>query len=153
MKILLRATVLLVTLAIGAAAGYWYAAKYAEARNFAFDMAEVGYYASFMSIQMREGTDATREEAIRGHLALIEKRKAHTSPLFTEKIAATDSALGYARLSALAKKRGADQEAQQLLNRAVSFCPQMGWAECGSEKIISFVQQLDKQGIFGEATK
>jgi hypothetical protein len=153
MKIFLRAIGILAILAVGASAGYWYAVKYSEAQSFAFDMAEAAYYSSFMSIQMSEGTDATREEAIRGHLALIEKRKSHPSPLFTEKVAAIDSALGYARLSALAKKRGAEQEAQQLLSRAVSFCPQMGFRECNAEKIFDAVQHLDKQGIFGLGAK
>ena len=153
MKSLVRATVVFTALAVGAAAGYWYAVKYSEALNLAFDMAETEYYSSFMSIQMSEGTDATREEAIRTHLALIEKRKGHTSPLFTEKFAATDSALGYARLSALAKKRGAQQETQQLLSQAVSFCPQMGWGQCDEDEILSLVQQLDKQGIFSLGAK
>lgn len=148
MKYLLHSTVLLLALAVGAAIGYSYAEKYGEARILAFDMAEIEYYSSLSSIQMAEGTDATREEAIRNHLALIEKRKNHTSSIFTEKVAATDSALDYARLAALAKKRGADQESQQLLGKAASFCPQMGWKECNTEKLISLVLQLDKRGFF-----
>jgi hypothetical protein len=153
MKYLIGTVVILASLTIGASGGYWYAVKDNEARNFAFDMAEMNFYLSYMAIQMVDGTDATREEAIRGHLTLIEKRKGHASPLFTEKVAATDSALSYAKLSVLAKKRGAEQEAQQLLDRAVSFCPQMGLAQCSSEKILSLVQQIDKQGIFGAGAK
>lgn len=149
MKVFLRIAVVLVILCIGVVGGYWYASRYAEAKNFASDVSELEFYSAIWSTQMAEGTDATREEAIRGHLALIEKRKGHASPMFTEKVAATDSALGYARLSALAKKRGADQEASRLLGQAASYCPAMGWRECDAEKILSAVQQLDKQGIFG----
>jgi predicted ATPase len=101
-----------------------------------------------MDMQMSEGTDAAREEAIHTFLALNEKRKQQPSELFPESLLAKDSALAYARLAALAKKRGATQEAEQYLNRAASLCPQTGWQECSAEKIVSMVHRLDRNGIF-----
>ena len=112
-------------------------------------MAETSYYLAFFETQMSEGTDAAREEAIRGFLALLEKRKGHWTPLFTEKLYAVDSAVANAQLSALARKRGATQEAQDYLNLAASFCPQIGWQNCSAEKIVSHAQRLDKHGLFG----
>ena len=127
---------------------FCFGSRLIQASAFAFDMAEVEYYSTHMEMQFSEGTDATREEAIHTFLALNEKRKTRPSEFFTEKILATDSALAYARLAALAQKRGATQEAQQYLNRAASFCPKIGWQECSAEKITYVVQRLDKQGIF-----
>ena len=148
MKTLLRIASYLLVLAVGLGAGFYLGSRINQASALAFDMAETGYFVAHMETQFSEGTDATREEAIHAFLALNEKRKARPNELFTEKILAADSALAYARLAALAQKRGATQEAQQYLNRAESFCPQIGWQDCSAEKITYMVQRLDKQGIF-----
>jgi len=148
MKTVLRITSYVLVLAIGLGAGFYFASRLSRASAFAFDMAEVGYFAAHMDMQFSEGTDAAREEVIHTFLALNEKQKARPSEFFTERMLATDSALAYARLAALAQKRGATQEAQQYLARAASFCPQIGWQECSAEKITYMVQRLDKQGIF-----
>lgn len=141
-------------LAIGVGTGFYFGYSLSQARSVAVDMVEVGYYSAHMETQMSEGTDATREEAIRSFIALNEKRKEHPSIWLTEKILATDSALAYARLAALAQKRGSTQEAQQYMTRAVSFCPQIGWEECSAEKINYVVHRLDRTGIFvGNAPK
>jgi hypothetical protein len=153
MKLLLKALVVLFAFAAGGYGGYWYATKSAEGAFLAFDMLEHNYYLSFSSVQMANGTDATREKVIRSHLALMEKHKVRPSIFFTDESIAFDSALAYARLSALAKRQGSTLEAQQLLDRAVSYCPKLGWSKCDSEKILSAVQQLDKQNIFGSGTK
>lgn len=148
MKTLVRIASYVVMLGVGLVIGLYCGSRYKEARSFAFDAAEITHYSAYMKTQMVQGTDASLEEAIRGFLALIEKRKGHQSPWLTEKVFATDAALSNARLAALAQKRGATQEAQQYLNRAASFCPQLGWKECSAEKITSMVQRLDKEGIF-----
>ncbi|MCB1809825.1 MAG: hypothetical protein KDJ99_33065 [Candidatus Competibacteraceae bacterium] len=148
MKIATRITSYVLVLVVGLAIGFYYGSRFGQAHAFAFDMAEISYYSAHMDMQMSEGTDATREEAIHAFLALVEKRSEQSNAFFTKKIIATDSALANARLAALAKKRGAVQEAQQYLNRAVSFCPQMGWKDCSAEKISHMVNQLDKEDIF-----
>jgi hypothetical protein len=149
MKTVLRIASYLLIFALGLGGGYYFGFRTGQVSALAFDMAEMEYYFTLNEVQMAEGTDATREEALRGFLAFIEKRRGHESPWFTEKIYATDSALANARLSALAKKRGANQEADEYLNRAASFCPQIGWQECSVEKIASVAQRLDKHGLFG----
>ena len=153
MKTLLRIASYLLVLVIGLGTGYYFGTEINRARSLAFDMVEVGYYGAHMEMQFSEGTDAAREEVIHTFLALNEKRKSRPSEFFTEQMLATDSALAYGRLAALAQKRGAIQEAQQYLNRAASFCPQIGWQECSAEKITYMVQRLDKQGIFREVAE
>ena len=148
MKTGLRIFSYVLVLALGLAGGYFFGLRNSQGGAIAFDMAEMGYYFAHNEVQMAEGTDATREEALRGFLAFMEKRRGQESPWITEKVYATDSALANARLFALAKKRGATQEANEYLNRAVSFCPQIGWQDCSAEKILSVVQRQDKQGLF-----
>jgi len=133
MKPAIRVITYVLILAIGLVAGLYFGSRFSQARSVAFDMAEFSYYS-----------------AIRGFLALNKKRKEHPSLWLTEKVLATDFALAYARLAALAQKRGATQEAQQYLNRAVSFCPQIGWKECSAEKLNNVVHRLDRTGIFKE---
>jgi hypothetical protein len=153
MKTLVRISSYLLVLVIGLGTGYYFGTEINRARSLAFDMVEVEYFGAYIGMQMSEGTDASREEALHAFLALNEKRRVRPSEFFTERILATDSALAYARLAALAQKRGATQEAQQYLNRAASFCPQIGWQECSAEKITYMVQRLDKQGIFKKGLK
>jgi hypothetical protein len=119
-------------------------------RSFVFETAEMSYYLAYVNTQMSEGTDATREEVLHEFLKQNEKRRGHPSALFDigDRGFAMDAALTYARLAALAQKRGANQEAQQYLVRAASFCPQFGWKECSIEKISYMVKRLDKKGTF-----
>jgi len=144
MKTIIRIASYLLVLALGLGGGYYFGYRTGQVSAIAFDMAEMEYYFTHNEVQMAEGTDATREEALRSFLAFIEKRRGNESPWFTEKIYATDSALANARLFALAKKRGATQEATEYLGRAASFCPQIGWKECSAEKIVQLSQRLDK---------
>ena len=153
MKILLRIALCLLVLIIGLGTGYYFCTEINRARSLAFDIAEAAYFVAHVDIQMSEGTDATREEALHGFLALNEKRRARSTEFYTEKMFATGSALAYARLSALARKRGATQEAQQYLKRAESFCPQIGWQECSAAKISYMVQRLDKHGMFKDGAE
>lgn len=154
MKPAIRIISYVLILALGLGTGFYFGSRYSQSISHAFDMAHVGYYMSHMEMQMSEGTDASREEAIHNFLAQNEKRKEQPSIWLTEKILATDSALAYARLAALAQKRGSTQEAQKYMTTAVSFCPQIGWEECSAEKINYVVHRLDRTGIFvGNAPK
>lgn len=148
MNVVVRIASYLLVLTIGLAGGYylWFGSK--EGQTMAFDVIESSYYSAYMDMQMSEGTDVAREEAIRTFLALTERRRERRAPMFSKDILAIDSALAYARLAALAQKRGATQEAKQYLANAASYCPQIGWQECSVEKITHFATRLDKQGLF-----
>jgi hypothetical protein len=137
--------VLAVNLGVGYYTGFWVG----KGNVLAFDVAETADYSGFIEAQLSEGTNAARDEALHNFLAVIEKRKGHWTPTFSEKAYAVDSALTNARLSALAQKRGTSQDAQEYLERAVSFCPQIGWQDCSAEKMVAFAQRLDEHGLFG----
>ncbi|WP_018604906.1 hypothetical protein [Uliginosibacterium gangwonense] len=135
---------ILVSMLVGAAAGYWAAYHV----SLAFDSTEIDFYSSYIATQLEEGADAAKEKAILSHLALIEKRSHHKDEIFNGSVAAFDAAKAYANLYALAKKRGADQEAQTFLDHATSYCPQLAWKECNADKLLEVAKRLDKQGIF-----
>ena len=139
-----------VILLVGLSVGFYYGnIRLGEARRTAENMLLTAKYSFFLETQMKEGTDAAYEEAIQGHLALLKDLKQNPDAILTDKVFAIDSALDYARLSALASKRGAAQEAKQLLARAEAFCPQIGWRECSAYKIQYFASLIDKRGLFG----
>lgn len=149
MKTPIRIASYLLIFSIGLGAGYYIGFGVSQSTAFALEMGEATYYSAYFNMQLTEGTDSAREEAIHGFLALLKSRKDRKSSWLTEKVYAIDSALANAQLSALAQKRGAAQEAQQYLERAASFCPQIGWQECSAEKIVYVAQRLDKHGLFG----
>ena len=86
MKIATRITSYVLVLVVGLAIGFYYGSRFGQAHAFAFDMAEISYYSAHMDMQMSEGTDATREEAIHAFLALVEKRSEQSNAFFTKKI-------------------------------------------------------------------
>lgn len=149
MKTVGRVLSYVVVLAVGFGGGTYVGYAASQARASAYQMAEIAHYSAFVSAQMSEGTDEAGEEALRVFLAVIENRKGNWSPIFPERVYAIDSALTNARLSALAQRRGARDEARRYLDAALSFCPQTGWRDCTAENMMAVVQRLDKDGIFG----
>ncbi len=149
MKTAARIATYVLTLALGIAIGFYVGSRAHEVMQAGGEMLESKYYATHMGMQLDHGTDAGREDMIRAFIALNEKHMARPSRLLTERMLATDAALSYARLAALANKRGAMQEATQHVKQAVSYCPKIGWKACSIEEINSMVERLDRQGIFG----
>ena len=151
MKTIVRTGIVVLALATGLAVGFYFGVKSSESHAFVGEMAEVAHYSAYLEVQRSEGDDAAYEEALRGYLALLEARKGKPSALFSERVHAVDSALTYARLSALALKRGANEEASRYLAEASALCPQLGWRECSAESITALAQRLDKGGLVGSA--
>jgi hypothetical protein len=114
-------------------------------------MAEVAYYSAYLELQRSNGDDRAYEAALRDYLAFLGARKDKPSALFPERVHAVDSALTYARLSALALKRGANDDATRYLAQASALCPKLGWRECSAETISAAAQRLDKPGSLGSA--
>jgi len=130
---------------LGTYAGY----RIAEAKNFATEMAQVAHYSAYLDAQRAQGSDAAYEEALRGYIAVLDLRSKGPSPIFSDKVYAVDSALTYARLSTLASRRGAKEEAATYLMKASDLCPRLGWKDCSAATITEVAARLDK----GRATK
>ena len=135
--------------AVGAAAGGYVGFRAAESRALMNEVSEVAHYSALLDVQQSKGNDAAYEEALRGYLAVLERHKGSESPLLSGKVIAVDTALTYARLSALALKRGSHDDAKERLSRAVTLCPQLQWQECSGETITAVAQRLDKRGLVG----
>ena len=152
MKKVAQIGIIVFVLAAGVALGFYLGFKAAESRAAVGQIAEVAYYSAFLEAQRSRGDDAAYEEALRGHLQLLDDRKGKPSLIdFAGTVVAFDSALTYARLSELALKRGATEEASRYLAHAAALCPKLGWRECSGEGIRAFAQGLDKRGLFGSA--
>jgi len=149
MNTAIRVVTYILVLVFGIALGFYLGARFYDTTMLGTEMLETNYYGAHMEVQLEHGTDSSREDAVRTLIALNEKRIARPSRYLTERMLAIDLALSYARLAALARKRGATQEAEQYSSKAVSFCPKIGWQVCSIEEINQMVQQLDKRGIFG----
>lgn len=149
MKSVVHIGVVVLALATGAAIGFYFGVESSRSQAFFADMVEVAYYSSFVAVQRSEGNDAAYEESLRAYLELVEARNRKASVLFPERWNYLDLALTHARLSALAKKRGATEVASGHLAEAAALCPKLGWRECSSEKILTVAERLDKRGLFG----
>jgi hypothetical protein len=91
----------------------------------------------------RSGNDAAYETALRQHVAFLQLNAQSAERVFGAKATANDTALAYARLSMLARKRGADVESLNYSKQAESFCPTLGWQECSVDKLFALASQLD----------
>src|SRR5215831_6078578 len=150
MKTLARVGIGVAVFALGVALGFYLGFQASDARFAVGQLAEIAHYGAFLEAQRSNGSDAAYEEALRGYLQVLNERRGKPS-LFSasETVIAFDSALTYARLSALAEKRDAHEEATRYLNEATALCPKLGWRECSAETISAFAQRLDKRGLFG----
>ncbi len=151
MKSIAGVGIVVCALATGAAIGFYVGVESSRSQAFFGDMAEAAYYSAFVDVQRTEGDDAAYEESLRGYLALIEARNGKPTTLFPEHWNSLDLALTHARLSALARKRGANELASSHLAAAAALCPKLGWRECSVERITAVAQRLDKRELFGSA--
>jgi hypothetical protein len=149
MNTVTRIGILLAVFAAGIAIGAYLGIMVTQSRSLADEMAEVAYYSTFLEVQRSKGDDAAYEQALRGYLSILNDRKGRPSVLLSERTNAFDSALTYARLSTLARRRGAIEEASRYLAEASALCPKLGWRECSAESIAAVAQRLDQRGLFG----
>jgi len=91
----------------------------------------------------RSGNDAAYETALRQHISFLQFNAQRAERVFGAKATANDTALAYARLSMLARKRGADAESLQYAKQAEFLCPALGWQDCSAEKLVALASQLD----------
>jgi hypothetical protein len=146
MNTIARLGVYLLIFAAGGGVGTYVGYRVAEAKNFAHEMTEVSRLSADLEAQRTKGSDVAYEDALKGFLASLEMRSRGPAPVFPDKVYAMDSALAYVRLSMLASKRGARDEAARYLNKAADLCPRIGSQECSAATLTEMVVRLDKRG-------
>jgi hypothetical protein len=139
-----RIGVYLLVFATGGGIGGYVGYRAAEAKAFAYEMAEVSRLSEDLQAQRAKGGDVAYEDALRTYLASVDLRSRGPAPIFPDRVYATDSALAYVRLSMLASKRGAKDEAAIYLKKATDFCPRIGSHDCSAATLTEMVLQLDK---------
>lgn len=137
----LIAVAIIISFIIGTYVGY----VVSNDQVFAEDVIVMSKQYQFIEIARAEGSDDLYKEALLGFLDLLEslKSKRKRSPLFTERVLATDIALTHARLAILSEDNGDINGKTNHLNLAESYCPETGIIDCTSEKIVEMVKQLD----------
>ena len=151
MSTITRIGIFVLVFAAGGGLGTYLGFRIAGGKAFADEMAQVAHYSAYLDAQLAKGNDAAYEEALRGYLALLDMRSRSASPMFSEKVYAVDTALTYARLSVLASKRGANDEAAAYLTKASALCPKLGWEDCSAATITQVAGRLDKRSTIGSS--
>jgi hypothetical protein len=103
---------------VGFVGGCFYGFCATGSRSTLNGMADVAQFSMYLSVQRSSGTDAAYEEALKAFLLVFEQLKNKWNPTWPESIYAADTALTYARLAALARKRDAENEAAECHWRA-----------------------------------
>lgn len=111
MNTIARIGVYLVVFAAGGGVGTYVGYRIAEAKAFAYEMAEMSRHSADLQAQRTKGSGVAYEDALKSYLASLDMRSRGPAPIFPDKVYATDSALAYVRLSMLAANRGAKDEA------------------------------------------
>lgn len=114
-------------------------ANVAESGNFMVQFSKVSEAASLA----KRGADADYETALRNRLTFLEENRTAFVETFSERVFALDQALTLVRIASLQEKRGETSQAGQNFARAESYCPQIGWSQCSSKKILEFSLQAD----------
>jgi hypothetical protein len=144
MSTIARIGVYVLIFAVGGGVGTYVGYRIAEAKAFAHEMAEVSRHSEHLQAQRAKGSDIAYEDALKAYLASLDLRSRGPSPMFADNVYATDSALAYVRLSMLAAKRGAQEEASTYLKKAADLCPRIGAWDCSAVALREMVIRLDK---------
>ena len=146
MNTVTRIGVYVLVFVAGGGVGTYVGYRIAETKTFAHEMAEVSRLSADLQAQRAKGSDAAYEDALKAYLASLDMRSRGPSPIFPDKVYATDSALAYVRLSMLASKRGAKDEAASYLKQATDLCPRIATTDCSAASLTEMVARLDKGG-------
>jgi hypothetical protein len=108
-----------------------------------FDLFAAAQFASHVSAVRHSGTDRAYEDALRSSLSLNRQLRARDPDPHNHRMYSLDSAVTLARLSQLAGKRGATDEANKFGAEAEALCPATGIRECSLAKLLEVAQFMD----------
>lgn len=145
MKTFITIAVVILILGSGFWGGFYVARASAQSVAAATEAATLRISEERVAAARVSEDDNEYEEALWLHFGALQwNRRGATSP-FPDRVRAVDAALVYARLSALAAKRGSREQSEWLLSKAASFCPQIGWPECSPAIVMEFSERVSAQ--------
>lgn len=131
------------SLLVGLGGGLYLGFEFSRSHTFAEESLAFGRELEALNAARTSGSDAAYEEALRAHIASLQRNQRSSQPWMNDKGFAVDYALTYVRLSKLAAKRGANEETSRLLEQAASLCPAIGWQDCSAQRILAFAEEVD----------
>src|SRR5262245_1595005 len=108
-----------------------------------FDLFAAAQFGSYVAAIRHGGTDEAYEDALRSNLTLNKQLKARDADPSSQRMYDLDSAVTLTRLSQLAAKRGASDEAKRFELEAESLCPATGIRDCSLTKLLEVAQYID----------
>jgi hypothetical protein len=108
-----------------------------------FDLMAAAQFSTYVSALRKTGTDAAYEDALRSSISFNSQAKARDENPSNQRMYALDTAVSLARLSALAKKRNALDEATRLGAVAESTCPATGIRDCSLSLLLDVADYID----------
>jgi len=136
--------ILILVLLAGGTIGFALGNKYGAANPVSLtDFGTAMYSGMTASAERLYGTDATYDNSLRGHVALLNNLGARDASESTRQIYAADKALSLIRLADLAEKRGSSAESTRLTSDALAVCSTGGLPYCSSAELRQRAQKMD----------
>jgi hypothetical protein len=105
---------------------------------------------TFLSVLRNKGDDDAYEAALRSQLSFLDAAHARSHDRWDEWSYNFSRTLTLARLSTLAQKRGAGDEAANLARDAEALCPKTGLRNCSISALVQTAYIIDN-GLLGES--
>jgi hypothetical protein len=113
------------------------------------DLFTAAQHETYLSVVRTEGNDAAYEKALRSNLSFLDTLNARSDHDSSDQWSYTfERALTLARLSRLAQKRGAIDEATQFAQGAEALCPTTGVPSCSVSKLLEVTDKMDNGTLF-----
>jgi hypothetical protein len=112
-----------------------------------FDLFSATQFGNYVSAIRQSGTDAAYEEALRAELTLNEQLKARDPNPSSRQFYDFDSMLTLVRLSEVAKKRGAEDQAIAFSAQAELRCAGIGIRNCSRTELLRMVRYSDGEQL------
>jgi hypothetical protein len=108
-----------------------------------FDLFAAVQFGTYVSAIRQTGTDAAYEDALRANLTFDEQAKQRDPDPSNHRMYDLDIAVTLVRLSEIARKRGASDEAEQFAVRAESRCPATGIRNCSLAELRRVARYME----------
>ena len=123
-----------------------------KAKLMAYEMIDIEYMATYVTIQQYQGTPQAYETALRDYLAALDQRERAGRGPFSQAIP-LDRAMTYARLALLAAERNDLSAATKYRTQAEALCPQLAWKSCSADEMTAVVRRLDEHSLWNPKSK